>query len=451
MIQKPKGTYDVFGDYGKKVLYLEMLFQSLIEKYNYEFLRTPIFEATELFHRGVGETTDIVSKETYDFLDRGERKMTLRPEGTAGIVRSFIENKMYGNPSMPVKTWYYGPMFRYERPQAGRYREFYQLGVEVFGTDDPLMDAEVISIAVNFYKLLGLKDVKVRINSLGDSESRSNYREALLAYFKPHLDKLCSDCNERYGKNPLRILDCKVDHDLDIMKNAPKMSDYLSNESINHFEQVKDYLDANGISYIVDDTLVRGLDYYTNTVFEVEADIPGFGANSVLCAGGRYNHLVENIGGPSTPGVGFALGMERLINVLEASNISLNIENGIDLYVIPMNEIVKSYAFDVTNKLRMSGFKVELDYMNRNLKSNFKQADRLGTKFVAIIGEDEMANDYITIKNNITKEEDKIDTAYLVNYLDEKIGQEDYHEECTCGDDCNCDGSHNHDCGCNHH
>ena len=449
MIQKPKGTYDVFGDYGKKVLYLEMLFQSLMEKYNYEFIRTPIFESTDLFHRGVGETTDIVSKETYDFLDRGERKMTLRPEGTAGVVRSFIENKMYTNSSMPVKTWYYGPMFRYERPQAGRYREFYQMGVEAFGTSDPLMDAEVISIAVNFYKLLGLKDVKVRINSLGDSESRSNYRDALLAYFKQHLDKLCSDCKERYNKNPLRILDCKVDHDLDIMHNAPKISDYLSNEAIDHFEKVKDYLDNSGISYIVDDNLVRGLDYYTNTVFEVEADIPGFGANSVLCAGGRYDHLVENIGGPSTPGVGFALGMERLINVLEASSINLNIENGIDLYVIPMNDIVKSYAFDVTNKLRMSGFKVEMDYMNRNLKSNFKQADRLNSHFVAIIGEDEMANDYITIKNNITKEEDKIDTAYLVNYLDEKIGQEDYHEDCNCGDDCDC--NHDHDCGCEHH
>ncbi len=445
MIQKPKGTYDVFGDYGKKVLYLEMLFQSLMEKYNYEFIRTPIFEATDLFHRGVGETTDIVSKETYDFLDRGERKMTLRPEGTAGVVRSFIENKMYTNSSMPVKTWYYGPMFRYERPQAGRYREFYQMGVEAFGTSDPLMDAEVISIAVNFYKLLGLKDVKVRINSLGDSESRSNYRDALLAYFKQHLDKLCSDCKERYNKNPLRILDCKVDYDLDIMHNAPKISDYLSNEAIDHFEKVKDYLDNSGISYIVDDNLVRGLDYYTNTVFEVEADIPGFGANSVLCAGGRYDHLVENIGGPSTPGVGFALGMERLINVLEASSINLNIENGIDLYVIPMNDIVKSYAFDVTNKLRMSGFKVEMDYMNRNLKSNFKQADRLNSHFVAIIGEDEMANDYITIKNNITKEEDKIDTAYLVNYLDEKLLQED----CTCGDDCDC--NHDHDCGCEHH
>ena len=249
MIQKPKGTYDVYGKNGKNLLYLRDLIQALMEKYNYQYVRTPMFESSELFHRGVGETTDIVSKETYDFVDRGERKMTLRPEGTAGVVRSFIENKMYGEASQPIKCWYYGPMYRYERPQSGRFREFYQFGVEVFGTSDPLADAEVISIPVNLYKLLGLKGIKVNINTLGDIESRIQYREALLTYFKPHLDCLCEDCQKRYATNPLRILDCKVDKDLDIMKNAPKISNYLNDISRMHFDKVKSYLEAMNIEY----------------------------------------------------------------------------------------------------------------------------------------------------------------------------------------------------------
>ena len=333
MIQKPKGTYDVYGTYGEKILYLEKLLNALMEKYHYEFVRTPIFEASSLFHRGVGETTDIVSKETYDFKDRGDRDMTLRPEGTAGVVRSFIENKMYTRASMPVKAWYYGPMFRYERPQAGRFREFYQFGVEVFGSTSPMLDAEVISIPVTLFRLLGLKGVKVKINSLGDKESRTAYREALLKHFKPYLNELCHDCQERYEKNPLRILDCKVDRELECMKNAPKLSDYLSEQSKQHFEALKQYLDALNIDYIVDEHLVRGLDYYTETVFEVEADIKDFGSNNVLCAGGRYNHLVENLDGPETPGVGFALGYERILNAMEAEGIELENENQVDVYI----------------------------------------------------------------------------------------------------------------------
>ena len=248
MIQKAKGTYDVFGDYGKKLLYVEELVEGLMEKYNYEYFRTPIFESSNLFHRSVGETTDIVTKETYDFKDRGDRDLTLRPEGTAGIVRSFIENKMYGNHTNPVKAWYYGPMYRYERPQSGRCREFYQFGVEVFGSDDPLSDAEVISIPVNLYKLLGLKGINVNINTLGDIESRELYRNALIEYFRPHIGELCTDCKERFYKNPLRILDCKVDKENAIMKGAPKTIDYLNEISKKHFEAVKRYLDSMGIS-----------------------------------------------------------------------------------------------------------------------------------------------------------------------------------------------------------
>jgi len=421
MIQKPKGTYDVYGEKGKQILYIEELLKALMKQYNYEYFRTPIFESSELFHRSVGETTDIVTKETYDFKDRGDRNMTLRPEGTAGTVRSYVENKMYGNASVPVKAWYYGPMYRYERPQSGRFREFYQFGVEVFGSENPSVDAEVISIAVNFYRLVGLKGIKVNINSLGDLESRNNYRQALKEYFRPHLDTLCEDCKNRFEKNPLRILDCKVDGQLEIMKNAPVMLDYLNEESKKHFEKVQNYLKAMEIDFVVNPNVVRGLDYYTHTVFEVEADIPGFGSQNVLCGGGRYNGLVKQIGGPDVCGVGFALGLERLLAALESENINLVKDNGIDLYVIPMSENEVENALSLTNHLRLNGFKVDMDYMNRNIKSNFKQADRLNAKFVAIIGEEEVNNNTVTIKNNNTKEEHKMLLNEVVEFLDEEL------------------------------
>lgn len=423
MIQKAKGTYDVYGEYGKRLLYVEELIEGLMEKYNYEYFRTPIFESSNLFHRGVGDTTDIVTKETYDFKDRGERDLTLRPEGTAGIVRSYIENKMYGNHSIPVKAWYYGPMFRYERPQSGRFREFYQFGVEAFGTSDPVMDAEIISIPVNLYKLLGLKGIKVNINSLGDMESRNNYRKALIEYFKPHIDTLCEDCQDRFSKNPLRILDCKVDHNLDIMKNAPKTIDYLNETSKNHFENVKKYLTAMGIEYEVNTNLVRGLDYYTHTVFEVEASVEGFGSQNVLCGGGRYDNLVENLDGPKTSGVGFAMGMERLMTALDYEKVDMPLINNIDCYLIPMSENEKDYASHICMDLRLNGFITEMDYNNRNLKNNFKNADKFNTKFIIIIGEEEKNSDILTIKNNETKEEYKINHNDLIDFLDENLSE----------------------------
>lgn len=419
MIQKPKGTYDVYGDKSKKILYLENLMKNLMETYNYEYVRTPLFESSELFHRGVGETTDIVTKETYDFIDRGERHMTLRPEGTAGVVRSFIENKMYAEVTQPVKCWYYGPMYRYERPQSGRFREFYQFGCEVFGSSNPLNDAEIISIPVNFYRLLGLKGIKVNINSLGDKQSREQYRNALIEYFKPHIDDLCEDCKCRFEKNPLRILDCKIDKDKEIMKNAPKTIDYLNEKSKKHFEDVKKYLDALQIEYKVNTNLVRGLDYYSHTVFEVEASVEGFGSQNVLCGGGRYDNLVENIGGPATKGVGFAMGIERLLTALEFENINLNENNNVDVYVIPVDESIKYDASSLVMSLRLNGFKVDMDYMNRNMKSNFKQADRINAKYIIIIGEDEVKTNILTIKNNKTKEEHKINLEDVVEFLDE--------------------------------
>ncbi len=441
MIQKPKGTYDVIN--GNKIIVIENILQELMDKYNYEYFRTPIFEASELFHRSVGETSDIVTKETYDFKDRAERNLTLRPEGTAGIIRSFIENKLYGNHSVPVKAWYYGPMFRYERPQSGRFREFYQFGVEVLGSNDAITDAEVISIPVNFYKILGLKNVKVNLNTLGDNESRNNYRNALLEYFKPYLDELCEDCKERYNKNPLRILDCKVDANNEIMKNAPKITSYLNEESKTYFENVKKYLQALDIEYEVNPNIVRGLDYYTHTVFEVTAEIKDFGSQNVLCAGGRYDNLVKNLNGPETPGVGFALGMERLFNALEAEKINLVEEEGIDVYISYMSENEKAKALRLCMDLRLNGFKVEIDYMNRSLKSNFKQADHLNSKFIIIIGEEEINNNFVTIKNNKTKEEQKVELEYLIYYLDEMLSN---NHECTCDDDCDCGCN----CNCNH-
>lgn len=425
MLQKPKGTYDVYGVKGRQILYLENLLKSLMEKYHYEYVRTPIFESSELFHRGVGETTDIVSKETYDFVDRGDRNMTLRPEGTAGVVRSFIENKMYGNPSQPVKTWYMGPMYRYERPQSGRFREFYQFGVEVFGTENPMMDAEVISIPVNFYRLLGLKGIQVNINTLGDTESRNAYRNALLEHFYPHLEELCEDCKARYEKNPLRILDCKIDHELACMKTAPKILDYLNDESKAHFEQVKHYLDVLEIPYQVNPNIVRGLDYYTHTVFEVEASIEGFGSQNVLCGGGRYNHLVENIGGVATPGVGFALGIERVLAALECENITVG-EEHLDLYIVPVAKEQVDYAFSLLQQLRMNGFSVDMDYMGRNLKGNFKQADRLNAEYVLILGEEEVQTELFTIKNNQTQEEYKVESSEFIHFLDTHIKEEHY-------------------------
>lgn len=433
-MQKPKGTYDVYGEKARKIQYLEKLLASLMEKYHYQYMRTPIFEASELFHRGVGETTDIVSKETYDFKDRGNRDMTLRPEGTAGIVRSFIENKLYGEASQPIKAWYLGPMYRYERPQSGRFREFYQFGVETFGSNDPALDAEVISIPVNFYRLLGLKGIKVNINSLGDNDSRNRYREALLDYFKPHLENLCEDCQKRYQKNPLRILDCKVDANLDIMKHAPKLQDYLNEESRKHFDQVKKYLEALGIEYVVNPNLVRGLDYYTYTVFEVEASVEGFGSQNVLCGGGRYNNLVETIGGPSTPGVGFALGFERLLTALEFEEITLGDEDYLDAYVIPVTSDQKCEALSLTQALRLSGFQVDTDYMNRNMKGNFKASNRFLANYVILIGEEEIKSNILTVKDNHSKEEFKVALADIVSFLDH-MSDEDETYGCDCDDD----------------
>ncbi len=431
MITKAKGTIDLYGVEAKKWQYVSKVIDSLMEKYNYDLIRTPVFEPSELFHRGVGETTDIVMKETYDFKDRGDRDMTLRPEGTAGVVRSFIENKMYGNLSGALKFYYNETMYRYERPQAGRDREFTQFGVEAFGIDDSSIDAEVISIAVNLFKILGLKQIKVRINTLGDKESRANYEKALKDYLKPNLPKLCPDCNDRFNKNPLRILDCKFDAESDVLKNAPKTIDYLNEESAFRFKQLKAYLDILEIEYEVDPSIVRGLDYYDHVVFEVEAEVKDFGSNNVLAGGGRYNGLVESLGGPSTPGVGFAIGMGRLVRALDLEEIELPLELENEIYVMSVSETEREYAVSLMQVLRMNGFKVSGAYDNKGIKAQFKQADREQSKYLIILNDEDLANDEVKVKNNKTKEEELVSVDYLIYYFDEKLSEAGDHHEAS--------------------
>ena len=418
MITKQKGMIDITGETSKKWIYLNDAIRSVFEKYNYEFIRTPILEASELFHRGVGETTDIVTKETYDFKDRGDREVTLRPEGTAGVVRSYIENKMYGDAIQPKKLYYTGTMYRYERPQTGRLRELTQYGCEVLGCDDPAIDAEVISIPVSLFKLLGLKNVRVGINSLGDAKTRNAYHNALKEYFKDDIKNMCEDCQKRYDKNPLRILDCKVDGEKDIIKNAPKITDYLSTEAKERFETVQKYLDLMGIEYTVDTNIVRGLDYYDHTVFEVMADIPGMGAQNVLCGGGRYNKLVSTLGGPETPAMGFGGGLDRLLLAIESSDIKLDINNSIDAYIMYVSEDEKDYAVSLNLALRMNGFISDMEYMSRNLKGQFKQADRFNAKFLIILNSEDIAQGKVKIKDNATKEEQLVSEADLIDFLD---------------------------------
>ncbi len=447
MIQKQKGCSDIYGRKAKVWKYVDSVIDAMMEKYNYNYIRTPIFEATELFHRGVGETTDIVKKESYDFEDKGGRKITLRPEGTAGVVRAFIENKLYGDPNQPVKVYYNGTMYRYERPQSGRDRELTQFGMEILGSDDPLADAEIISAAVNLYKMLGLKEIKVNLNSLGDNASRNRYRDALIEYFKPHIKNFCEDCQERLEKNPLRILDCKVDAENKVLKEAPKTLDYLNDESRDRFEKVQEYLDIMQIKYEINPSIVRGLDYYNHTVFEIEAKVEGFGSNNVIGAGGRYNGLVNQLDGPETSCVGFASGIGRIVMALELEKVKLPIVEDIDLFIMYVNEDEKKYAAYLTQELRLAGFIVDTEYVGRGLKGQFKQADRLNAKFICILNSEDLDNNEVKIKNRKTKEEEIISLDVLMYYLDEKINAgniEDCYSdgECSCNcqhDDCNCD------------
>ena len=415
MIKMPRGTQDILPQDSAKLRYIENRLHTLMELYNYKEIRTPIFESTELFARGVGDSTDVVQKEMYTFKDKGDRSLTLRPEGTAAVVRSYIEHKMQGNPNQPIKLYYNGPMFRYERKQKGRYRQFNQFGVEAIGAENPSVDAEVLAMVMHIYQSFGLKHLKLVINSVGDMASRKEYNEALVKHFEPVIHEFCSDCQSRLHTNPMRILDCKIDRDKEAVKNAPRITDYLNNDSKSYYEQVKLHLDNLNISYVEDPNLVRGLDYYTHTAFELMIDNPEYdGAITTLCGGGRYNGLLQLLDGPDETGIGFALSIERLLMALDEEGISLDVSEDFDLFVVTMGEDADRYAVKLINDLRRNGIKVDKDYLNRKIKGQMKQADRLNAKYTVVIGDQELENNEIGVKNMISGESENVQLDELV-------------------------------------
>ncbi|EHR99845.1 histidine--tRNA ligase [Staphylococcus epidermidis] len=418
MIKMPRGTQDILPQDSAKWRYIENRLHTLMELYNYKEIRTPIFESTELFARGVGDSTDVVQKEMYTFKDKGGRSLTLRPEGTAAVVRSYIEHKMQGEPNQPIKLYYNGPMFRYERKQKGRYRQFNQFGVEAIGAENPSIDAEILAMVMHIYESFGLKHLKLVINSIGDSESRKEYNEALVKHFEPVIDTFCSDCQSRLHTNPMRILDCKIDRDKEAVKNAPRITDYLNNDSKSYYEQVKLHLDNLNISFVEDPNLVRGLDYYTHTAFELMIDNPEYdGAITTLCGGGRYNGLLQLLDGPDETGIGFALSIERLLMALDEEGISLDVSEDFDLFVVTMGEDADRYAVKLINDLRRNGIKVDKDYLNRKIKGQMKQADRLNAKYTVVIGDQELENNEIGVKNMISGETENVQLDELINYF----------------------------------
>jgi len=421
-IQIPRGTQDILPDASDKWQWMIDKARQLCQLYRYEEIKTPMFEATDLFQRGVGETTDIVQKEMYTFKDRGDRSLTLRPEGTAPVVRSYVENKMHGWADQPVKLYYIGEMFRYERPQAGRTRQLTQFGVEVIGAEDATLDAEVIALAMSYYKSLGLTKLKLVINSLGDLESRKAHRTALIRHFEPSIHEFCDDCQRRLYKNPLRILDCKVDRDHPLMATAPSILEYLNEASATYFADVRRALDQMGVDYEVDPTLVRGLDYYNHTVFEIMG--ADFGAITTLCGGGRYGGLVHELGGPEASGIGFALSFERLLLALNAEGIEPELSNPLYCYIVTIGEAANNKASELLFNLRQAGVTADKDYMHRKTKGQFKQADRLGAMTVAVLGDEELEKAVVNVKNMTSGEQQEVAFSDLSNYIKSIVDQQ---------------------------
>lgn len=421
MINLPRGTQDILPGESEKWQYLEQKFIDLCSRYNYKEIRTPIFEHTEVFQRGVGDTTDIVQKEMYTFTDRGDRQLTLRPEGTASVARAYVQHKLHGQVKQPQKLFYHGPMFRYERPQAGRMRQFVQFGIEALGSADPAIDAEVIDFAMTLYQSLGLKSLRLVINTLGDQESRTAHREALIKHFTPVKDELCSDCQVRLDKNPLRVLDCKRDHDHPSMATAPKILDFLTNDSRDYFERVKKYLDELEIDYVVDPNLVRGLDYYNHTAFEIMSEAEGFGAITTLSGGGRFNGLIEELDGPATPGIGFALSVERFLLALDAEGIELPVELSLDAYIVALGEEAELKASGLMKNLRAAGLQVDKDFLAKKMKAQFKAADRENAKFVLIIGDQELEKEVVLIKEMASGTQKAVPFDSITNYIKERL------------------------------
>lgn len=415
MINIPKGTKDVLPADSYKWQYVENVARETAKLFNVKEIRTPVFEHTELFQRGVGDTSDIVTKEMYTFKDKGDRSITLKPEGTAGVVRSFIENGL-SNGVLPAKMYYIIPAFRYERPQAGRLREFHQFGVEVFGASSAQTDAEAILMADTLLKKLGIH-VKLYINSIGCKTCRAQYNKALKEFFAPHLDELCYDCKTRFEKNPLRLLDCKEEACKKINVNAPKMLDYLCEDCSAHFATLQQNLNDAGVTYEIDSRIVRGLDYYTRTVFEFVST--AIGAQGTVCGGGRYDRLIEQLGGNSVPAVGFGAGIERLLMVMEQSGATIPAPAVPTVYLAGMDAECRKKAFELASALRANGVFAEIDHLERSVKAQFKYADKISAKYVGVIGGNELAEGVVNVKNMATGESEKVAFADVVKYFKE--------------------------------
>lgn len=419
-IQRPKGTLDILPGTIEKWQYLEAIIREICEQYGFEEIRTPIFESTELFQRGVGETTDIVNKEMYTFLDKGKRSITLRPEGTASVCRAYTENKLYGQPQ-PIKLFYIGPMFRYENTQAGRFRQFHQFGVEVLGAEDPMVDAEVINLVWDLYKRIGLKDLEVHINSVGCPKCRKKHRDKLEEFMKPYKNELCKDCQTRFETNPLRIMDCKNNKCQELTKDVPTTLEMLCDDCLVHFEELKKYLDSTGMDYKIDPKMVRGLDYYRKTAFEVL--VKEIGAQSAICGGGRYDGLVEEIGGPPTPGIGFAMGIERVLTALEKNGVVTQQEQEQGVMVIALGDSARKEGFLLTSRLREQGIPTKIDLLGKNLKNQLKAANRANIKYVLIIGDEELQKNTVILKDMNLGEQMEIANSDILTEMKKRYSE----------------------------
>ncbi len=416
---RPRGTQDVYGQEAKKWQVIEEEIRQLAKKFNLDEMRMPIFEHTEVFNRE-NDSSDMVNKEMYTFQDNGGRSLTLQPEGTAGLIRAYVENKLYSDPEPLQKFYYICPVFRYERPQKGRLRIHHQFGVELIGQSSPLVDVQTILIGLSFLNEFGIEDVTIYLNTLGDDESREQYRQALKHHFEPVLDELCGDCHRRYQQNPLRLLDCKVDVDHPSMHSAPKMSDYLNEASKEYFETVKKLLDQFNIQYVIDDKLVRGLDYYSHTIFEIKPNRSD-AAQSTLLAGGHYDHLVSQFGGPEVSSCGFGMGLERFILALEDEQIELVDEKEIDVYGISLSEKSSYKMLEIIQRLREVGFVCDLDTGNRSLKAQFKSADRSNARVILILGDDELEQGVINVKDSLNKTQTTVSFEDLETHVSETL------------------------------
>jgi len=421
--QAPRGTQDVFGNEMSKWHFIENLIRQFMKVYHVEEIRTPIFEHTEVFKREM-DSSDMVNKEMYTFTDFGGRSLTLRPEGTAGLIRSFVENKLYATPDYPVRYFYLGPNFRYERPQKGRFRIHHQFGIETLGIKSPLIDAEVIQCGYDFLRAVGLNDIQLLINTLGDQPSQKAYQLALFEHFNQHIEQLCPDCQRRIHQNPLRILDCKVDAQHHAITSAPSIHDYLNVESKDYFQQVCQTCTDLEIPWKISDRLVRGLDYYSHTVFELISNNPAMGSQSTLIGGGRYDDLVSYFGGPSLSGIGFGMGIERLLVAAESEGISLESQNPIDVYIMPLDAQASSTAFKILANLRKQGYQSDMDFSQRSLKSMFKSAERLQAKVIILLGEQELALAQATLKHISSQTQITIPQSEIVHQIQQWLTDE---------------------------